>query len=177
MKMRSIILSVAAGCAMGLLLPPRVTAAVSDDDFNALKNQVQQLNDQVQELKREHQQDGVTHNEDQMKIQQLQQQVGETQMLATNAAQKAEAVSKVQSAYPIPASGPGARHNFTMAGDAEVQFGKTAGQHSGFALADFAPIFLFRANDNILFEAGFDTTLQNAGVLQALAAALTLLSA
>jgi hypothetical protein len=163
MKMRSIILSVAAGCAMGLLLPPRATAAVSDDDFNALKNQVQQLNDQVQELKREHQQDGVTHNEDQMKIQQLQQQVGETQMLATNAAQKAEAVSKVQSAYPIPASGPGARHNFTMAGDAEVQFGKTAGQHSGFALADFAPIFLFRANDNILFEAGFDTTLQNAG--------------
>ena len=28
-------------------------------------------------------------------------------------------------------------------------------------LADFAPIFLFRANDNILFEAGFDVTLQN----------------
>ena len=30
-----------------------------------------------------------------------------------------------------------------------------------FALADFAPIFLFRANDNMLFEAGFDVTLQN----------------
>ena len=28
-------------------------------------------------------------------------------------------------------------------------------------LADFAPIFLYRAGDNILFEAGFDTTIQN----------------
>jgi hypothetical protein len=28
-------------------------------------------------------------------------------------------------------------------------------------LADFAPIFLFRASDNVLFEAGFDITLQN----------------
>ena len=62
MKIHTIISSVAAaGCAMGLLLPARA-AAVSDDNFNALKNQVQQLNDQVQELKREHQQDGITHN-------------------------------------------------------------------------------------------------------------------
>src|SRR6516164_1497665 len=44
---------------------------------------------------------------------------------------------------------------------AEVQFGKVDGSHSAFALADFAPIFLFRAHDNILFEAGFDVTLQN----------------
>ena len=54
-----------------------------------------------------------------------------------------------------------ALHNFTMVGDAEVQFGQAQGQHSTFSLADFAPIFLFRANDNILFEAGFDVTLQN----------------
>jgi hypothetical protein len=48
-----------------------------------------------------------------------------------------------------------------MVGDAEIQFGKVDGSHSAFALADFAPIFLFRARDNILFEAGFDITLQN----------------
>src|SRR5258708_18889016 len=48
-----------------------------------------------------------------------------------------------------------------MVGDAEVQFGKVDGSHSAFAFADFAPIFLFRARDNILFEAGFDVTLQN----------------
>ncbi|MGA3283803.1 MAG: hypothetical protein ABSD57_05010 [Verrucomicrobiota bacterium] len=165
MKMRSIILSVAAaGCAMGLVLPPRAAAVVSDEDFNALKSQVQQLNDQVQELKREHQQDGITHNEDQMKIQQLQQQLGETQVLATNAAQKAEAAAKIQPVYPVPSGAMSALHNFTMVGDAEVQFGKTEGSHSGFMLADFAPIFLYRAGDNILFEAGFDVTLQNSAV-------------
>ena len=54
-----------------------------------------------------------------------------------------------------------ALHNFTMVGDAEVQFSKSQGQNSTFAMADFAPIFLYRANDNVLFEAGFDVTLQN----------------
>ncbi len=36
---------------------------------------------------------------------------------------------------------------------------KAAGQHGTFLLADFAPIFLYRGGDNILFEAGFDTTI------------------
>ncbi len=48
-----------------------------------------------------------------------------------------------------------------VVGDAEVQAGKTDGQHSGFALADFAPIFLFRSSDNVLFEAGFDVRVGN----------------
>ena len=164
MKMRSIILSMAAGCALGLVLPPRAAATVSDEDFNALKNQVQQLNDQVQDLKHEHQQDEITHNADQMKIQQLQQQLGETQVLATNAVQKAEAAARLQPTKPVAGEGPSATHNFTMVGDAEVQYGKVQGSHSGFTLADFAPIFLYRAGDNILFEAGFDVTLQNSGV-------------
>ena len=50
-----------------------------------------------------------------------------------------------------------------MLGDAEFQYVKAAGQHGAFTLADFAPIFLYRGGDNILFEAGFDTTLQNNG--------------
>ena len=54
-----------------------------------------------------------------------------------------------------------ALHNVSMVGDAEVQFGQAKGQNSGLVLADFAPIFLYRANDNILFEAGFDVMLQN----------------
>jgi hypothetical protein len=48
-----------------------------------------------------------------------------------------------------------------MAGDAEIQFAKPEGEHSGFQLADFAPVFLFRGGDNVLFEAGFDFILQN----------------
>jgi hypothetical protein len=58
-------------------------------------------------------------------------------------------------------SGPLATHDFSIVGDAEVQFGKFFHQHGAFQLADFAPIFLFRGGDNILFEAGFDFVLQN----------------
>jgi len=57
--------------------------------------------------------------------------------------------------------GPLATHSFSIVGDAEVQFGKISGQHGAFMLADFAPIFLFRGGDRILFEAGFDFILQN----------------
>jgi len=58
-------------------------------------------------------------------------------------------------------SGPLATHSFNIIGDAEVQFGKFSHQHGAFMLSDFAPIFLFRGGDKILFEAGFDFVLQN----------------
>jgi hypothetical protein len=64
-------------------------------------------------------------------------------------------------AVSIETSGPLATHSFSIVGDAEVQFGKISGQHGAFMLADFAPIFLFRGGDKILFEAGFDFILQN----------------
>jgi len=85
--------------------------------------------------------------------------LGDTQKTATDAQQKAE-TAQAQSIRPMPGEG-NATHNFTIVGDAEVQFGKVNGQHSGFGLADFAPIFLFRSRDNLLFEAGFDIQLQN----------------
>lgn len=58
-------------------------------------------------------------------------------------------------------AGPLATHDYAIIGDAEVQFGKFFHQHGAFQLADFAPIFLFRGGDKILFEAGFDFVLQN----------------
>jgi len=159
MKFSSFVLSVAvAGCAFGVALTPHAAAMISDDDFNALKSMVTNDNQRVSQLEKLHEQDQQTHQQDQQTIQHLEQQLGETQTLATNAEQKAEAAaSKIQPANPIM----NALHNFTMVGDAEVQFGQAKGQHGTFSLADFAPIFLFRANDNILFEAGFDVTLQN----------------
>ena len=134
----------AASCVLGLTVSPRASAAISDEDFNALKSTVQQLQSE--------------RAQDKQQIQQLQQQLGETQSLATNAVEKADAVAQAQ-ATPVR----NALHNFTMVGDAEIQYAKTFGNntHSGFLLADFAPIFLYRANDNILFEAGFDVMLQN----------------
>jgi hypothetical protein len=158
MNIRSLISgAAAAACSLAIALPPRAAAAVSDEDFNALKDQVTQQGQRIDQLEKTHQQDQQTHQQDQQQIQQLRQQLEQTQTLATNAVQKAEAAT---AQLPAPA-GPPASHNFTMVGDAEVQFGKTAGQHAAFALADFAPIFLFRASDDVLFEAGFDVTLQN----------------
>jgi hypothetical protein len=99
-----------------------------------------------------------TNQQDKRKIQDLQKQLQETQSLAADAQQKAE------SAAQPPAPPPPATHNFTLAGDAEFQFQRTPGQHGTFVQADYAPLFLYRANDNILFEAGFDINLQNGGL-------------
>jgi hypothetical protein len=148
-----------AACAISLTLP--ASAQVSADDFNALKKLVEQLSDKVQKLETTHDQDQKAHDQDQQVIHQLQQQLGETKAAVTNAQQTADNVAKVQSAYPVADPTHGPMHNFTIVGDAEANFGKSAGQHSAFALADFAPIFLFRASDNVLVEAGFDTFLNN----------------
>ncbi len=142
-------------------------AAVSDEDFQALKDLVTKQGQRLDQLEKQHAQDQQTiqenqkvHDQDQQAIQKLKEQLDTTQKTATEAQQKAEAASQVQPVHPVP-EGPAALHNFSMVGDAEIQFGKVDGSHSAFALADFAPIFLFRAHDNILFEAGFDINLQN----------------
>jgi len=136
------ILGSAAACfVLGLAATPQSPAAVSDEDFSALKSMVQQLQQ--------------AHDQDQQQIQQLKQQLGDTQtqVQKTDAAVQAQSSSTVRNAL----------HNFTMVGDAEVQYAKTFGNdtHSGFVLADFAPIFLFQANEKVLFEAGFDIMLNN----------------
>lgn len=154
MKIHSLIPKVAAGCAMAMAFSPAARAEVSDADFEALKNLVVTQGRQIDALQK-------TNSLDQQQINQLHQQLGETQTTANNAEQKAEAANQVQPTFPPPNLGTTATHNFSMVGDAEVQFGKGAGQHSTFTLADFAPIFLFRANDNVLFEAGFDIMLNN----------------
>ena len=160
MKTYTVVLQTVAACMIAVALPTSALAQVSQDDFNALKKMVEQLGGQVQKLEGAHEQDQKTHQQDQQEIQHLKQQLGETQATATNAMQKAESAAQVQPVHPVP-PGPSALHNFTMVGDAEVQFGKVHGSHSAFAMADFAPIFLFRGSDKVLVEAGFDIALQN----------------
>jgi hypothetical protein len=167
MKIRFQIAGVLAGvCALGVAWSA-AAATVDEEDFKALKDMVIKQGQRLDELEKSHAQDQKTieqnqkiHEQDQQEIQRLKQQLDTTQKTAMDAQQKAEAASQIQPIHPIP-EGPAATHNFTMVGDAEFQFGKIDGQHSGFALADFAPIFLFRARDNILFEAGFDVTVNN----------------
>jgi hypothetical protein len=143
----------AAGCVMGIALPPRAAAEVSDEDFNKLKAAVEQLSQKVEGLEQ-------THEKDKEKIRELQSQIAKTEKTAGAGEYKAEATAQPPPVAQAP-TGPLATHDFMIVGDAEVQYGKVHGQHGAFTLADFAPIFLFRASDNILFEVGVDITLQN----------------
>ena len=145
---------VIAGCMMIAAFPTHVAATVSDADFNALKEMVQQMNGKLQSLEQ-------TNQVYQQTIQQLQQQLSETQQIATNAEQKSIEAAQVQPQSRAPIDEATVNHNFQILGDAEFQYAKLAGQHGAFTLADFAPIFLYRSGDNILFEAGFDTTIAN----------------
>ncbi len=144
------ILSVATAVAVSLSLSPCAMAVVSDEDFNALKTKFEQMDQKMEKLEQ-------ADEQHQQKIHYLEKQLQTTQSVAAEAQQKAE------SAQPPPPPPPNATHNFTLAGDAEVQFQRFTGQHGTFSLSDFAPVFLYRANDNILFEAGFDFILQNGG--------------
>ena len=144
----------AAGCALGVAIPASVSAAVSDEDFNALKTLVQQMNSKLQSLEQ-------TNQLDQQIIRQLQQKLTETQQTAAQAEQNSLAASQAQTMPRVPLDEATVNHNFQILGDAEIQYNKTEGQHGSFLLADFAPIFLYRGGDKILFEAGFDFGLQN----------------
>ena len=90
----------AAGCAAGLFAPHAVLA-VTDDEFNALKDLVTKQGQRLDELEQKHLQDQKIHEQDQQKIQDLQRQLGETQATATNAMQKAEAATQAQARPPI----------------------------------------------------------------------------
>jgi hypothetical protein len=64
------------GTMVGINLPNRAAATVSDEDFQALQKAVQELK--------------TVHEQDQQQIQALQSQLGQVQMIATNAQSQAE---------------------------------------------------------------------------------------
>jgi hypothetical protein len=152
-----------AGCVTSVTLPTRALAQVSEEDFKALKQAVQELSNKVQKLEQTHVTDEQTHQKDMEELQHLRDKLAETQRAATAAEQKiaAAAAAQAQPIQRVPIDEATVNHNFLVLGDAEFQYAKAAGQHGAFALADFAPIFLYRGGDNILFEAGFDFILQN----------------
>ena len=152
---------VATICAMGIVLPPRAAAQVSLVDFTALQETVRKLSEQVQNLQRTNIIREQIHEKDTEQLKQLQEKLAETQQIATNAEQKSIEAAQAQPLSRQPIDEATVNHNFMILGDAEIQYAKAAGQHGAFVQADFAPIFLYRGGDNILFEVGFDTTLQN----------------
>src|SRR5205085_10842746 len=79
----------------------------------------------------------------------------------TNVQQNAALAVPVEPLPRMPLDEATVNHNFSILGDAEFQYAKTSGQHGTFLFADFAPIFLYRGGEKVLFEAGFDFALQN----------------
>jgi len=159
MRSHSLVIRGLIGCALiCLVVPIQTIAEVSDEDFAKLKSTVEDLSTEVQTLK-------TTHAEDQATIQKLQQKENKTEETATTAQQEATAATAAATAAAAATPAPAAisTHDFMVVGDAEVQFGQVIhpSQHAAFTLADFAPIFLFRTSDNVLFETGFDVTLSN----------------
>ena len=149
----------AATCIIGAWAPHAM--AVTDEEFNALKELVIKQGQRIDQLEKTDALNQKVHAEDLREIQQLKQKLEDTEAVATNAAQKAESAVQLQPVATAPLAAPPATHNFMLVGDAEIQFGKVDGSHAGFELADFAPIFLYRKGDKLLFEAGLDVKLQN----------------
>ena len=156
---RILTLLVAAGIVM-LAVSTGAADQVSVADFNALKDMVQKLNDQVQGLKQTNTVVQQQHEQDVQQLKELQAKLAETQQTAIAADQKSTAAAQAATARG-PIDEATVNRNFQMLGDVEFQYANVDKQHGSFMLADFAPIFLYRGGENILFEAGFDTTLAN----------------
>jgi hypothetical protein len=162
MKTRRLMFGLMTACwTMWMALPPLATAQVSEADFKALQQTVQKLSEQVQSLEQTNMVNQQTHEKDMELLRQLQEKLAETQQMATNTEQRIVAAAQTQPLPRQPIDEATVNHNFLMLGDAEFQYVKTAGENGAFLQTDFAPIFLYRAGDNILYEAGFDTTIQN----------------
>lgn len=180
MKTRSVAVGCVAVCsALTFALPSGRAAAIDDQRFNELKDLVTKLSQKVEkqdqridELEKTHAQDAQahaqdqkTHQQDQQKIQQLEQKLGDTQRTVADvqlhSATHAAVVGSPEPIPRMPLDEATVNHNFSILGDAEVQYAKTSGEHGAFLFADFAPIFLYRGGDRVLFEAGFDFALQN----------------
>ena len=172
-------------CALAVMLSGGTAMALDDQQFNGLQqlvtNLVQKVENQDQRIEQlekthaqdvqAHTQDQNNHQQDQQKIKELEQKLGETQRTVSDVQQHAamdKAISNlanvanaVEPLPRVPLDEGTVNHNFSILGDAEFQYAKTEGQHGTFLFADFAPIFLYRGGDNVLFEAGFDFFLQN----------------
>ena len=149
--------------ATGVVLQAMSTGAadqVSVADFNALKEMVQKLNDQVQGLTQTNIVVQQQHEKDLQQLKELQAKLAETQQTAADAEQKSTAAAQAATTRG-PIDEATVNRNFQMLGDVEFQYANADKQYGSFMLADFAPIFLYRGGENILFEAGFDTTIAN----------------
>jgi hypothetical protein len=168
MKTRYLMAALTAVLCLITSAEPAWSAEISEADFQALKELVrkqgeamQKLAEEVHQLQQAHAADEQTHQKDVEQLHQLQERLTAAQRATTNVQAEAAATVEMQPILRVPIDEATVNHNFSILGDAEFQFAKTEGQNGAFLFADFAPIFLYRGGDNVLFEAGFDFALQN----------------
>lgn len=138
-------------------------AEISDDDLNSLKQTLRKQGEEMQKLSDQLKQLQQAHEQDLQQIRQLQQTLQSRPVTTSNAPLQAVEATVESAPVPrVPIDEATVNHNFSILGDAEFQYANISDQHPTFLFADFAPIFLYRGGDNVLFEAGFDFTLQNA---------------
>jgi len=146
---------------------PRRAAAVTDEEFKALQDQMQKQGQQIQDLQKGREQD-------QQEIQRLKQQVGETQKTATEAEKKAdesqkvatETAAKVQPVGPVVSEEAAAQRNFLITGGMDVLYQKHESEDGSFFLNHFNPILLFRATDKVLAEGSLEMSVQGDGTAE-----------
>jgi hypothetical protein len=151
-SIRWIVVALSFSLAPGAWL--KQAAAVTDEEFRALQQQMQQQAEEIKDLKK-------GRAEDQQEIQQLKEKVGATEQKATETQKKAEeaqktateAAAKVQPVGPVPNEEAAATRNLVISGFADVQYQKNEGERGSFFLAHFNPVLLFRASDKVLAEA------------------------
>src|ERR1700751_3026538 len=90
-------------CGLSAVLTNPASGAVSDDEFNTLKDLVNKQGQRLDQLEKSHEQDQKTidenkkvHEQDQKEIQGLKQRLDETQKTAADAQQKAETASQIK---------------------------------------------------------------------------------
>ena len=166
-----------AGLSLFVFVAPRALAA-DTDDIKGLRELLEKQGQQIQELLK-------GRAEDQEKIRRLEQVVGETRQTATDAARKADATqqiatdaskkadatqqiaadaaAKAGTAAAAPSEEASVKRNFLITGMADLLYQKPDGQNGSFFQAHVAPILLFRANDNILFETELEMGVNESG--------------
>lgn len=164
MKLTTRILTITLAAFVLATVAPRRAAAVTDEEFKALQEQMQKQGQQIQELQKGREQD-------QNEIQRLKQQVGETQKTATDAQKKAEetekvateTAAKVQPVNPVPSEEAAAQRNYLITGGMDVLYQKKESGNGSFILNHFNPILLFRATDKVLVEGSLEMSVEDTG--------------
>ncbi len=144
---------IAGFMAAALLLSTRAEAQVSAEDFKTMQQQLQDVQKALQQSNTE--------------IQQLKQKLGATNKEVSDANAKFESAAREIRSTPQVSEESQAKQHLVIAGYTDVDYSTKGGgvnnMNGSFILGHFAPIFLYRLNDQLLCEASTELSLNQHG--------------